>query len=95
MIAQPILNSNDNNGNNGSHEDVVAVVAITNVRNENHRNKAGSAALIQLVVDNDEARKKWYQRRQQSLHDSLNGANGHFVTGQGTGLVRADARSGS
>lgn len=79
VIAQPILN---NNRDDASHEDVLAVVAQTNVRNENRRNKANSAALIQLVVDNDEARKKWFQRREQSLHDSLNGANGHFVKGK-------------
>jgi hypothetical protein len=91
VIAQPILNSNDNNGNDESQEDVVAVETITIVRNENHRNKAGSAALIQLVVDNDEARKKWYQRRQQSLHDSLNGANGHFVKGKDNNEADASA----
>lgn len=91
VIAQPILNSNDNNGNDGDHEDVLAVVAITNVGNKNHRNKAGSAALIQLVVDNDEARKKWYQRRQQILHDSRNGANGHFIKGKDNNEADASA----
>ena len=91
VIAQPIQNNNDNNGNDGSQEDVSAIVAITNVRNENHRNKAGSVALIQLVVDNDEARKEWYQRRQQSLHDSLNGANGHFVKGKDNNEADASA----
>jgi len=91
VIAQPIQNNNDNNGNDGSQEDISAIVAITNVRNENRRNKAGSVALIQLVVDNDEARKKWYQRRQQSLHDSLNGANGHFVKGKDNNEADASA----
>lgn len=87
VIAQPILN---NNGDDASHKDVLAVVSITNVRNENSRNKA-NPALIQLVVDNDEARKKWFQRREQSLHGSLNGANGHFVKGKDDNEADASA----
>lgn len=91
VIAHPILNNKDNNGENAPHEDVLTVVEITNARNEDRRNKAGSVALIQLVVDNDEARKKWFQRREQSLHDSRNGANGHFIKGKDENEADASA----
>lgn len=35
--------------------------------------------LIQLVVDNDDARRKYFEQREKYLHDSRNGANGHYV----------------
>lgn len=85
--AQPILNNN----NPTSQEDVLSDVTATTVRKEDNRIKTGGAALVQLVVDNDDARRKWFQRREQSLHDSRNGANGHFVKGKDDNEADASA----
>lgn len=67
-VAQPILNNNKNDAS--QEEEVVTEIS---------RSKASSSSLIQLVVDNDEARKKWFYQREQSLHFALNGANGHYL----------------
>ena len=44
-----------------------------------------------MVVDNDEARKKWYEKREKSLHDSRNGANGHYIRGKDENEADASA----
>lgn len=85
-VAQPILNNNDD----PSQEEVVSDATAVNVRKEHTRTKSGSA-LIQLVEDNDEARRKWFLRREQILHDSPNGANGHFVKGKDNNIADASA----
>jgi hypothetical protein len=84
--AQPILNNN----NDSSQEDVLFDVTAANVGKEQRRTKAGSA-LVQLVEDNDDARRKWFLRREQTLHDSRNGANGHFVKGKDNNEADASA----
>lgn len=90
VVAQPIAN-NKNSDDGVPQEEVLTVVTVSNNRNDNRKNKAGSVALVQLVVDNDEARKKWFQRREKSLHDSLNGANGHYVKGKDNNEADASA----
>ena len=83
--AQPILNNNV-----ASQEDVLSDVTATNLRKEDSRTKAGSA-LVQLVVDNGDARIRWFKQREQALHDSRNGANGHFVRGKDNDEADASA----
>lgn len=90
--AQPILNKSNNNDDQ-STEDLLsdAAPAVARVKKEqNSGSTKTSSALIQLVVDNDEARRKYFERRAQVLHDSLNGANGHWVKGKDE-LTEADA----
>lgn len=53
--------------------------------------KPSPGSLVQLVVDNDEARKKWYEQREKSLHDSTNGANGHYIKGKDENEADASA----
>merc|ERR1712038_1149289 len=53
--------------------------------------KPSPGSLAQLVVDNDEARKKWYEQREKSLHDSTNGANGHYIKGKDENEADASA----
>jgi len=90
--AQPILNKSNNNDDQ-SKEDLLsdAAPAVARVKKEqNSGSTKTSSALIQLVVDNDEARRKYFERREQVLHDSRNGANGHWVKGKDE-LTEADA----
>ena len=72
-LAQPILNTSKNNKGDAIEEKVVIAV---------EESRKAPAALIQLVVDNDEARKRWFQRREESLHFASNGANGHYILGK-------------
>jgi len=53
--------------------------------------KPSPGSLVKLVVDNDEARKKWYEKREKSLHDSRNGANGHYIRGKDENEADASA----
>jgi hypothetical protein len=87
--AQPILNNNDDNKPSSAHEDVLSDVTTRNIKIEQSHStkistthKAASRPLIQLVVDNEEARRKWFKLREKILHDSENGANGHYVAGK-------------
>ena len=78
--AQPILNKKTDNNEDPAPQPVAK---------KTQRKSPGS--LVQLVVENDEARKKWYELREISLHDSRNGANGHYIKGKDDNEADASA----